>query len=78
MKPKTKPTKRSDVQPEYVRVADAEVLSGLSRWTWRRYAYSGKVASIKVGERLLIPVAEIRRIMAKGYRPAIDTDTTVQ
>jgi hypothetical protein len=47
-------------------------MSGLSRWTWRHYAYEGKIASVKAGKRLLIPVAEIRRVMAQGYRPALE------
>jgi hypothetical protein len=48
-------------------------MSGLSRWTWRHYAYEGKIASVKAGKRLLIPVSEIRRVMAQGYRPALET-----
>jgi hypothetical protein len=59
------------VEPEYVGVADAEILTGLSRWTWRAWAYSGRVVSVKAGRRLLIPVAEIRRVMAEGTRPRV-------
>ena len=61
----------SKQKPAYVGVDDAEVMSGLSKWTWRKYAYEGRVASTKVGRRLLIPVAEIERIMAEGLRPAL-------
>jgi hypothetical protein len=58
-------------EPEYMGVDDAEMVSGLSRWTWRAWAYSGRVASVKAGRRLLIPVAEIRRVMAEGTRPRV-------
>jgi|HubBroStandDraft_3_1064219.scaffolds.fasta_scaffold1602969_1 hypothetical protein len=57
------------VQPEFMSVDQAEILTGVSRWTWRAYAYQGKVASCKVGARLLIPITEIRRIIAEGTRP---------
>jgi excisionase family DNA binding protein len=46
-------------------------LTGLSPWTWRRWAYDGKVASVKVGRRLLIPASEIERVMHEGLRPAL-------
>ena len=67
-------SKQQSVAPEYLGVEQAEVFSGLSRWTWRHYAYEGKIASVKTGKRLLIPVSEIRRILAKGYRPALQEE----
>jgi predicted site-specific integrase-resolvase len=60
-----------EITPEYLDVREAEAMSGLSRWTWRKYAYKGKIASVKAGKRLLIPISEIRRVMAEGYRPAV-------
>ena len=54
-------------------VAEAEALTGVSRWTWRRWAYEGKVASVKLGKRLLIPSAEIARLVAENTRPAAGT-----
>src|SRR5215813_15019117 len=65
-------SKQQSITPEYVSVDQAEVISGLSRWRWRRYAYRGKIASVKEGRRLLIPISEIRRIMSEGYRPALE------
>ncbi len=59
------------VEREYLGVDEAETLSGRSRWTWRRDCYSGAVASVKVGRRLLIPMSEIRRVMAEGLRPRL-------
>jgi len=46
--------------------------TGLSPWTWRRWAYDGKVASVKAGKRLLIPASEVDRVMREGLRPALE------
>ena len=62
--------KRAVVEPEYVTVDDAELMTGISAWTWRKRAYAGLIASVKDTRRLLIPISEIRRLMAKGFRPA--------
>jgi excisionase family DNA binding protein len=56
----------------YLSVADAEAQTGISRWTWRRWAYDGKVGSVKLGRRLLIPLAEIERLVAENTRPALE------
>ena len=57
------------VEPEYVSVQSAETMTGRSRWSWRRDAYEGKIASVKLGAKLLIPIAEIRRVIAENTRP---------
>jgi hypothetical protein len=62
------------IEPEYLSVAEAETMTGISRWTWRSYAYKGICASVKVGRRLCLPVSEVRRVMADGTRPRIDSD----
>lgn len=62
--------KRS-LQPEYVGVAEAEAMTSRSRWSWRRDAYEGKIASVKLGNRLLIPVSEIRRVLSENMRPRV-------
>ncbi len=61
--------------PTYLGVDDAETLTGVSKWTWRKYAYQRRVASTKVGRRLLIPVAEIERVMSESLRPADSAKT---
>lgn len=53
-------------------VSEAEQVTSVSRWTWRRCAYTGRVASVKMGSRLLIPRSEIDRIIEKNLRPAVD------
>jgi len=59
------------VKADYLGVVDAEMLTGVSRWTWRRWAYDGRVASVKLGKRLLIPSAEISRLVAENTRPRV-------
>jgi excisionase family DNA binding protein len=56
----------------YLGVAEAEALTGISRWTWRRWAYDGKIASVKLGRRLLIPVSSITELIAENTRPALE------
>lgn len=60
------------VKADYLGVAEAEAQTGVSRWTWRRWAYDGRIASVKLGKRLLIPAAEIERLVTAGTRPALD------
>lgn len=66
--------KQQTFERQYVTVQEAAAISGLSPWTWRQWAYSGKVASVKPGGtrgRLLIPASEISRVMSEGMRPAV-------
>ena len=59
------------IEPDYVGVETAEAMTDRSRWSWRKDAYSGKIASVKIGRRLLIPKSEIERVMREGLRPAV-------
>jgi hypothetical protein len=59
------------IDPEWMGVDQAEALTGISRWSWRRAAYSGSVESTKWGRRLLIPTREIRRVLAENTRPRV-------
>lgn len=65
---------RQKQEQEYLGVAEAEARYGPSRWTWRRWAYSGRIASVKLGDRLLIPVAECERLVKEGTRPALGAE----
>ena len=58
-------------EPQLLGVAEAERLTGVSRWTWRRWAYDGKIASVKLGKRLLIPGSEIERLVSENTRPRL-------
>ena len=59
------------VETELVSVQSAEIMTGRSRWSWRRDAYEGKISSVKLGAKLLIPVAEVRRVIAENTRPRV-------
>lgn len=52
-------------------VDQAGKLTTLSPWTWRRWAYEGKVSSVKLGKRLLIPRSEVNRLILENTRPAL-------
>lgn len=60
------------VEPELVSVQGAEIMTGRSRWSWRRDAYEGRISSVKLGAKLLIPVSEIRRVIAEGTRHRLE------
>lgn len=45
---------------------------GISVWTARQWAYSGKIASNKLGARLMVPLTEVDRICAQTARPAVN------
>jgi len=62
-------TMQRRIQPELLGMADAEAMTGRSRWSWRRDCYSGAVASVKIGRRLFVPVSEVRRVIAENTRP---------
>ena len=64
------------VETELVSVQGAEKMTGRSRWSWRRDAYEGKIASVKLGAKLLIPVSEIRRVIAESTRPRLTKTPT--
>ena len=60
------------MQRRFVSVAEAEQLTGLSRWSWRRWSYAGTVESVKISRRLLIPISEVERIVRENTRPRIN------
>jgi hypothetical protein len=59
------------VETELVSVQGAEIMTGRSRWSWRRDAYEGKITSVKLGAKLLIPISEVRRVIAENTRPRL-------
>lgn len=73
MRSMTKPVSKIDAPPERRYRVTELGFTGLSHWTWRKYAYEGRVASIKLGKVLLIPASEVERVLAEGYRPALAT-----
>ena len=65
-------TMQRKIEPELLGMVDAEQMTGRSRWSWRRDCYSGAVASVKIGRRLFVPIAEVRRVIAESTRPRLD------
>lgn len=62
---------RPRIDPRYYGVSEAETLTGISKWTWRKWAYDGKIGSVKFGSRLLIPVEEIDRLVSENTRARV-------
>jgi excisionase family DNA binding protein len=59
------------IEPELLGMAEAEAMTGVSRWTFRRWAYAGKISSVKLGNRLMISRVELDRVIAEGTRPRL-------
>lgn len=55
---------------EFVSFKEAYEITGISDWTFREWAEIGKIATVKLGHRVLIPVSEIKRLLSEGLRPA--------
>ena len=69
---RTKSESVQGVKAGYLSVNEAEAYTGVSHWTWRRWALDGRIASVKLGKRLLIPVAELERLVSENTRPALE------
>ncbi len=54
-----------------ISIKDWARIMGISVWTARQWAYSGKIASHKLGTKLSIPVSELDRICDATVRPAL-------
>jgi excisionase family DNA binding protein len=59
-------------EAQYLSPSDAGMRYGLSAWTIRRWAYDGKISSVKLGKRLLIPVAALEKLVNENTRPALE------
>jgi excisionase family DNA binding protein len=78
MIPVVKPTPRTakPVSPvatnqRLISVKDFGALLGVSLWTVRGWAYKGRVASVKLGARMMIPTTELDRLIEENLRPRI-------
>jgi excisionase family DNA binding protein len=54
------------VEPIAVDVQEAARLTSLSPYTVRAYIRQKKLRAVHVGRRLLVPVAELQRLVAEG------------
>ena len=56
------------MNPLAVSVREAARLTSLSVFTIRRYIKGGSLRAVRVGRRVLVPVAECQRIASDGLR----------
>jgi hypothetical protein len=78
MKPPEKPPLRpAEVKPplpssqRLLGIKDFAASIGISVWTVRGWAYRGRIASVKLGARMMIPTTELDRLLEENLRPAI-------
>jgi hypothetical protein len=64
------------IERQWVSPDEAEALTGRSRWTWRKDAYSGRIGSSKVGRRLFLRLDDVNKTMQEGFRPAVGESAT--
>ena len=60
------------MQPLAVRIEEAAKLVGLSKHTIRAYIRKGKIRAVKVGRAVLVPTAELERLVREGVPPRED------
>jgi excisionase family DNA binding protein len=58
-------------------VKDFGALLGVSLWTVRGWAYKGRVASVKLGARMMIPTTELDRLIEENLRPRLSQDDII-
>ncbi len=46
--------------------AKAEEMTDISQWTWRRLVNLGTVKAARVGDRIVIPIKELQKIVKAG------------
>jgi excisionase family DNA binding protein len=49
-------------------VVQAEEITGRKASTWRRDIFEKKIAVVKLGRLVRIPMSEIERLVTEGYR----------
>lgn len=65
-------TKKNDEKKaRLLGVTELEEMTGVSRWTWRRWAYDGRLESVKLGKRLLIPASAVEGMISENTRPRL-------
>jgi len=60
---------KAKIERKFLSVTEAAAMTGVSRWTWRRWGVNGRIATTKMGTRVLIPIEEIDRMASEGMRP---------
>ena len=57
-------------------VFEAQAMTGRKASTWRRDITERKVASVKLGRLVRIPLSEVQRLIRSGYRPPCSPQST--
>jgi excisionase family DNA binding protein len=60
-------------EKQLLSVYEAQDLTGRKASTWRRDINEGRVAWVKLGRLVRIPMSEVERLIAQGYRPPSET-----
>jgi hypothetical protein len=58
----------ADVLEPLLKIEDAARLVGRTHWTLRHDVKAGKIRWVRIGRRIMIEPAEIRRLIAEGKR----------
>lgn len=53
-----------------VTVSEAARMTSLSRGTIRAYARAGRIKTVKIGRRRIVPVAALKDLVREGIDPA--------
>lgn len=70
MEPVSKATASTSAElPTLLSCTECFQLTGLSPWSWRQWCYTGRISSVKLGRRLLVPASEVARLISEGTRP---------
>ncbi len=65
-----------DPQPIAVGVDKAAALTDISSYTWRAWIRDGKVRATRLGRRVVIPMAEVQRVVREGIPARPHTAST--
>lgn len=55
-------------------IDDTASLLSVSTWTVRAWVRSGRLTSVKLGARVLLPASEIQRVINEARRPAVTVE----
>ena len=72
-----KPVSSVATNQRLISVKDFGALLGVSLWTVRGWAYKGRVASVKLGARMMIPTTELDRLIEENLRPRLPRDDKI-
>lgn len=54
----------------------AEQMTGVSRFTLRKYVKTGRLKVVRVGRRVVVPVSELERMFAPGAVSTLKSERT--